>query len=229
MEVIKTYTQLIWNTKSHVFSRSELLSRIPHCPVSVEGFFDSLSIDNHFEILSNQIKVAEKIYRANQLISSINFSNKFIAYEHFDRLFEALSNRTCPLILECTETYPMVDNGLCNELFSRLKEMDIQISLDGFGTGFNGMSILADYDFDIIKIDRTLISQLRQRPGKIEPLKVIVDRIRRLGKISIIEGVEEKKQQQLVEAIKPDYIQGFYHHEPEPYRNIVNSQLVQAC
>lgn len=90
----------------------------------------------------------------------------------------------------------------------------VKVALDDFGTGFNGMSIFADYDFDIIKIDRSLINGIQTRPQKRFILSHILDLMTALGKDHIVEGIESHGQFEQLKDIGFDVFQGYYFHRP---------------
>lgn len=82
------------------------------------------------------------------------------------------------------------------------------------------MSIFADYDFDIVKIDRSLIMHIKERPNKMNLMKMVIEMVHSFGKTTVVEGVEAPEQVQLVNQLQPNFVQGFYYHKPEYWMDL---------
>lgn len=72
--------------------------------------------------------------------------------------------RTCfPVSLlefEVTETAFMVDKKLVFNVLNQIKNMGISIALDDFGTGYSSISMLREFHFDLIKMDRSFLQNI---------------------------------------------------------------------
>ena len=108
-----------------------------------------------------------------------------------------------------------------NSVFLELKRQGAHIALDDFGTGFNGMSVFAEYDFDIVKIDRQLTLGLEERPQKLKVLAHVLNLLNALGKDHVVEGVEDSKQLKNLTDIGFSVFQGFLFHKPAPIEGIL--------
>ncbi len=64
------------------------------------------------------------------------------------------------------------------------------MSIDDFGTGFSSLSSLADITADEIKVDRTFISSIHERPRSQGILKAIEPLCQALRIEVVAEGVE---------------------------------------
>jgi EAL domain-containing protein (putative c-di-GMP-specific phosphodiesterase class I) len=88
-------------------------------------------------------------------------------------------------------------------------------SLDDFGTGFSSLGYLRNFDFDVLKIDKTFIDELANtRDYGLVASIVSMGRI--LGMKVVAEGVEEADQVERLKQIGCDFIQGFYYSRPLP-------------
>ena len=56
------------------------------------------------------------------------------------------------------------DTDAVLQTLHRLRALDIQIALDDFGTGYSAMSYLRRFPFDILKIDRSFLTELTHKP-----------------------------------------------------------------
>ena len=105
---------------------------------------------------------------------------------------------------------------LMNPLLKVLRDFGKRSALDDFGTGFNGMSLFVDFDFDVVKIDRSLIVDIETRPAKLKVLGLIGQMIDTLGKEHVVEGVETQSQSDKLRACGFHTFQGYLWHRPEP-------------
>ena len=108
-----------------------------------------------------------------------------------------------------------------------LRERGHQTALDDFGTGLNGMSLLTDYDFDIVKVDRALTFDVANRVEKQKTLALIQQMLAVLGKRHVIEGVEDQVVFDLLCAAGFTTFQAFLFHRPAPLADVM-TRLVQA-
>lgn len=131
-------------------------------------------------------------------------------------VLNSIQRATAPTIYEFTETYPMPPSELMNPIFKVLRDAGKRSALDDFGTGFNGMSLFVDFDFDIVKIDRSLIVDIDVRPVKLKVLNLISEMIEALGKQHVVEGVETQSQLDKLRACGFHTFQGYALHRPEP-------------
>jgi cyclic di-GMP phosphodiesterase Gmr len=119
------------------------------------------------------------------------------------------------LILELTED-AIVEKGVFqSEILPSLREIGVRISIDDFGTGYSSLSALADITADEIKIDRSFISRIHERPRSQSVLKAIESLARSLGMSMVAEGVETAEELiYLQTASRIRFAQGFYFSKP---------------
>jgi cyclic di-GMP phosphodiesterase Gmr len=119
------------------------------------------------------------------------------------------------LILELTED-AIVDNGVFqSKVLPALRESGVRISIDDFGTGYSSLSALADIIADEIKIDRSFISRIHERPRNQSVLKAIESLAHSLQMSMVAEGVETKEELiYLQTASRIRFAQGFYFSRP---------------
>ena len=119
------------------------------------------------------------------------------------------------LIIELTED-AIVEKGVFqSEILPSLREIGVRISIDDFGTGYSSLSALADITADEIKIDRSFISRIHERPRSQSVLKAIESLARSLGMSMVAEGVETAEELiYLQTASRIRLAQGFYFSKP---------------
>lgn len=122
--------------------------------------------------------------------------------------------------LEITETASIAAGELLEYNMRRLKECRFKFSMDDFGTGYSNLAKIAQADFDLIKLDKSLIwpcfgEQETQNEARII-LESSVDMILKLGKDIVAEGVETKEQVDYLTERGVKYLQGYYFSRPIP-------------
>ncbi|OBH29212.1 diguanylate phosphodiesterase [Mycobacterium sp. E342] len=101
------------------------------------------------------------------------------------------------LVLEITETVPIVDLAEGAAAIRRLNELGIGVALDDFGTGFNSLAYLHELPVQVVKLDRGLAAGVQ--PGRNLTLYQSVIRLcEALGLKVIAEGIETVEQAETV-------------------------------
>lgn len=118
--------------------------------------------------------------------------------------------------LEITETAAIENGRLLLENMNRLRALGCQFSMDDFGTGYSNLAQMADTEFDLIKLDKSLLwSYFSDNSEKaLCILNACIELIQSL-KIRIVqEGVETKEQADFLTDKKVSYLQGYYFSRP---------------
>lgn len=95
-----------------------------------------------------------------------------------------------------------------------LRALGLKVSLDDFGTGYSSMSYLKRLPVDVLKIDRSFITDLADDADARAIAQVIISLAHTLRKGVVAEGVETKDQLALLAQWGCDIIQGHYFSEP---------------
>jgi EAL domain-containing protein (putative c-di-GMP-specific phosphodiesterase class I) len=75
-------------------------------------------------------------------------------------------------------------------MLHNLRKMGVAIALDDFGNGYASLSYLQTVPFDRIKIDKSFLSALGERPGSTAIVPARVGLGRSLGMSTTADGVE---------------------------------------
>ena len=87
------------------------------------------------------------------------------------------------------------------------------MALDDFGTGYSSVAYLRDYEFDVLKIDKSFIDSICEvRDHSLVASIVAMSRV--LGLQVVAEGVEDRAQLEQLQIIGCDYVQGYYFSKP---------------
>ncbi|MDD9330271.1 MAG: EAL domain-containing protein, partial [Bartonella sp.] len=76
--------------------------------------------------------------------------------------------------------------------FEEIKALGMSLALDNFGTGYSSLTYLVRYPFDMVKLDRSLISIDSHKKKLV--LKSIIRMATDLNLQIIAEGVENEKE-----------------------------------
>ena len=117
------------------------------------------------------------------------------------------------LDLEITESMLVGNPQNVIETLNTLGQMGVTLTLDDFGTGYSSLSYLTRLPFHTIKIDRSFIQHIDDKPRR-GIVQAIVAIAHSLGMRVIAEGVETPLQLSIVRDLGCEEIQGFYLSKP---------------
>lgn len=107
------------------------------------------------------------------------------------------------------------EKSIMTQNLSRLKEKGILILLDDFGKGHTSFGDLADFDINIVKIDKEITQNAINQTGFVI-LKNIIRTAHDLGFKTLCEGIETEEHKNLVVEAGCDILQGYYFYRPMP-------------
>ena len=99
-------------------------------------------------------------------------------------------------------------------VLASIKERDIQLSIDDFGTGFSCMGYLNQFAINYLKIDKSFVRNMKVDVGSLAIVKAIIALAKNLNMEVIAEGVEEQSQLTLLREIGCDCAQGYFFSQP---------------
>jgi EAL domain-containing protein (putative c-di-GMP-specific phosphodiesterase class I) len=118
------------------------------------------------------------------------------------------------LELEVTESVLISDPDRIMTLFSQLRRAGFHISIDDFGTGYSSMSYLTRLQANILKIDRSFVTNITSKGHGRTVVKAIIDLGHSLGLKIIAEGVETDAQLRILQQLGCDVGQGYLFCRP---------------
>lgn len=139
--------------------------------------------------------------------------------EAFDAIMKKYGVSPDSVNLEITETTAVESEQLLERNMKEFRRMGCSFSMDDFGTGYSNLSKMADVQYDLIKIDKSLIwpcFEENPNPKAEAVLGTVIKLVRDLGTHLVAEGVETKEMADgLIEA-GVHYLQGYYYSRPVP-------------
>jgi len=124
------------------------------------------------------------------------------------------------LELEITESIFLAETDANLATLHQLRELGIGISMDDFGTGYSSLSYLRSFPFDKIKIDRSFVKDLAERPDCVAIVRAISGLGRSLNITTTAEGVETEDQLDWLRAEGCNEVQGFLFSAARPAAEI---------
>jgi len=120
------------------------------------------------------------------------------------------------LDLELTESSIMSNAEATIDVLTRLKAMDVTISIDDFGTGFSSLSYLKRLPIDALKIDKSFVRDVTTDPDDAALVMAIVTLAHNLRLQVVAEGVETEEQLRFLHLLRCDAVQGYLFSKPLP-------------
>ncbi len=120
------------------------------------------------------------------------------------------------LEFEITERVLMQDIETTKNILLELKAVGVRVAIDDFGTGYSSLSYLHRFPVDILKIDRSFISQITQDPADSRILEAILGIGKSLKLLVVAEGIETLSQQSYLWRHECAEAQGYLFSPPLP-------------
>jgi EAL domain-containing protein (putative c-di-GMP-specific phosphodiesterase class I) len=98
------------------------------------------------------------------------------------------------LELELTESVLLSNDERTASTLAALVEMGVSLALDDFGTGYSSLSYLRRYPVQVIKIDRSFVSDIPRNPDASAIASTVIAMARTLRKRTVAEGIETAAQ-----------------------------------
>ena len=141
--------------------------------------------------------------------------------DRINRIAEEFGIDKHSLNFEITESINADDYERLSKVVHELKSAGFQFSMDDYGTGYSNMRSIFSLDFDVIKIDKSILwSAEESELGKII-LENSVRMIRQMKREILVEGVETEQQIALLTKLSVDYLQGYYFSKPIPKSDFI--------
>lgn len=151
-------------------------------------------------------------------IISVNISPSQLFLQNFvDELISVVEYYNIDpkkLHLEITEKISYDSNEIKNKI-NRLRQYGFNFSLDDFGKGTASISLLRNYPFSTIKIDRSFIENILINSKELSILESIINLAKKINVSVIVEGIEDEHQFLLLEKFDEIAFQGYFFGKPE--------------
>jgi diguanylate cyclase (GGDEF)-like protein/PAS domain S-box-containing protein len=153
-----------------------------------------------------------------KLSVAVNLSTRNLTDDEFLKQVDGLMNQydiqANEIEFEVTETALVSNLDRAARQLDAFKKRSIQCSLDDYGTGYSSLSYVKKMPLDILKIDRSFITQMLGDKNDSIIAKSTIDLAHNLGMKVIAEGVEDQITMQELTEQGCDMVQGYFICEP---------------
>ncbi len=122
------------------------------------------------------------------------------------------------LHIEITESMIASDEELMRKVIGSFRDAGYEIWMDDFGSGYSSLTLLKEYDFNMLKLDMRFLTPLTDKSKNI--IKSVVTMAKDIGMKTLAEGVETPEQLEFLREIGCGRIQGYYYGKPEPVEDV---------
>ena len=116
--------------------------------------------------------------------------------------------------VEITESALTENDGKLQEAMRNFRNAGYALWLDDFGSGYSGLNVLKEYDFDMMKIDMKFLSNFSGNEKAKAVLKSVVSLANNLGMQTLTEGVETDEAFMFLKQIGCERLQGYLFGKP---------------
>jgi EAL domain-containing protein (putative c-di-GMP-specific phosphodiesterase class I) len=135
------------------------------------------------------------------------------------------------VVLEITETSLMEDAEAGEQVLHELRDLGVRIAIDDFGTGYSSLSYLKQFPIDILKIDRSFISNMTEGPEESALPEALIHLSKILELDTVAEGIETVAQLHKLRSLGCRKGQGYYFSKPvemDQALSLLGGPVVQA-
>ena len=119
------------------------------------------------------------------------------------------------MVLEVTEEEAITDPERFAAAVNRVRAAGMRLAIDDFGAGYAGLSLLADFQPDKLKIDRCIVHNVHESGPRQAIVRAIVEFCYCLGIAVVAEGVETVEEFHWLRSAGVHRIQGFLIARPQ--------------
>ena len=148
-------------------------------------------------------------------ISPTQFADGWLA----QRIVRMLSESGFPaerLVVEVTESSLFADLELARSIVTSLKNQGVRLALDDFGTGFSSLAHLRSLPFDMIKIDRSFVTNIHENKESMAIVRAVTTLASALSVPVCVEGIENEAAYEAVVMLGAQVGQGWYFGKAMP-------------
>ncbi len=168
----------------------------------------------------------EAVSRYNpDFVISINIAPYQLTHQNLaavverERLRAGLQPRN--IEIEITERIYLENDPRALHQLEKLKEMGFWIALDDFGSGFSSLACISQLPLDVVKIDRSLLLNIHDKPQSSQLLSGIVRLLHELKLEVVAEGVETAESAALLKELGCDRGQGYFYKRAVPAEELL--------
>lgn len=145
---------------------------------------------------------------------SINASPALILDPVLHRLLAGRDAALNRIVLEVTEHVEIARYDAVNDALAPLRERGLRVAVDDTGAGYASLNHVLQLRPDIVKLDRSLISQVANDPARRTLITALILLSLELGATVTAEGVETAAEMDTLTSLGADAVQGYLLARP---------------
>ncbi len=118
------------------------------------------------------------------------------------------------IMLELTESAIIADPERATRMLRQLKELQTRIAMDDFGTGYSSLASLQKLPIDLLKIDRSFVTDMIANRDSVAIIRAILSLAGALGMNTTAEGVESGAVADMLPSLGCSYGQAYHFSTP---------------
>lgn len=146
-------------------------------------------------------------------VSSVEFIKGDIT-SRFQSVLSEYAIRPDQIEIEITERHMLEPSQGAENQLQKLRELGHTLCVDDFGTGYSSLSYMKQLPLNVIKIDRSFISDIPHDQNDVAISQAIISLSHNLGYKVVAEGVETQEQLDYLMERCCNYAQGYYLSRP---------------
>jgi diguanylate cyclase (GGDEF)-like protein len=204
----------------------EVLARWNHALSGVIGPDVFIPVAEEIGLIGrlSELVISEALREAAQwdpeLKISVNISPSQLADGWLaERIVRILAETAFPaerLVVEITESSLFADIDLARSIVTSLKNQGVRLALDDFGTGFSSLAHIRSLPFDIIKIDRSFVTNVSEKRESAAIIRAVNTLAAALSVPVCVEGIENEESFTTVVRLGCAIGQGWYFGKAAP-------------
>lgn len=217
----------------------EALSRGPsdsplHSPLAMLRAADHFGLESETERLCVETAIAGFVERrlAGKLFVNIRpgrLFDPFFEPEALIAFLDAAGLSPRRVVLEITESDPVLDYPALCQMVEGLRAVGIEIAMDDLGEGFSSLRLWSELKPGYVKIDKHFISGLNQDPVKLQFVRSLQQIAENSQSLIVAEGVETASELTMIKDLGIAFGQGYLIGRPAATPSAVPSAEAMQC
>ena len=229
-DYIKVYYQPVVNSASGKICGLEALARWDDSQygfLSPADFIETLEeyyqihrldmyvVDRVCQDIENARRIGRKIIPVSLNFSRLDFDSLNLA-EEVENCLKKYNIQKSEIHIEVTESTLSEDDVKLYEELKSFRSHGYALWLDDFGSGYSGLNVLKEYEFDMLKIDMKFLSNFDGNEKARQILKNVITLAKDLGMQTLCEGVETQEAYDFLRENGCEKLQGYLFSKPIP-------------
>lgn len=131
------------------------------------------------------------------------------------------------VVLEVTEHASVMDYELFNEQLYQLRGLGVKLAIDDVGAGYSSLRHILELSPDIIKLDRSLITQIDKRLDRRYMAKALIGFANDMDIRIVAEGIETIEELNMLDELGVSKAQGYLLGRPAPIEQLQKNTRIQ--